>query len=105
MLELHPEAAAELEAAVDWLEDERPGYGALLFGEVRQKIAQAATYPHSGDPVAGFEDKHEVRAYTLARFRYRVITAQVSGAPLVIAVAHTSREPSYWRDRIGAPPR
>ena len=100
MLGLHPEALAELEAAVAWLEEERPGHGDLLFDEVRQRVAQASTLPESGAPVLGFEARYDVRAYTLDRFRYRVVTASVAGSALVVAVAHMSREPGYWRERL-----
>lgn len=100
MLPFHPEAGAELEAAVAWVEEERAGHGDVLLGDVGKKVAQATVLPESGAPVLGFEDRYDVRAYTLGRFRYRVITAVVSGSPAVIAVAHMSREPGYWRDRI-----
>mgnify|MGYP000588423848 CR=1 FL=1 len=81
MLPFHPDAGAELEAAVAWHEEERPGHGDLLFGDVGKKVAQAMSFPESGAPVVGFESRNDVRAYTLERFRYRVITAVVLGSP------------------------
>jgi len=100
LLELHPEAVEELEAAVAWHNRERLGYGDLLFDELRKRVAQATRFPRSGAPVVGFEPGYDVRSYSLRRFAYRVITAVVNGTPLVVAVAHTSREPSYWRERL-----
>ena len=90
MLPFHPEAGAELEAAVTWLEEEQPGHGDLLFNDVSKKVAQATAFPESGAPVHGFDARNDVRAYTLGRFRYRVITAVVSGSPAVVAVARTA---------------
>ncbi|MCA9708275.1 MAG: hypothetical protein KDK70_20660 [Myxococcales bacterium] len=99
-LPAHPEALFELNQAVAWHEHERPGYGALLFAEVERKVAQAARLPRSGAPLPGFEAHHDVRKYVVRRFRYLVITALVDERLRVIAVAHTSREPGYWRDRL-----
>ena len=101
LLELHPEALEELEAAVAWHNRERAGRGDLLYEEVQRRVAQATRFPRSGAPVAGFDARYDVRSYGLRRLPYRVITAVVSRAPLVIAIAHTRREPAYWRDRLG----
>lgn len=100
LLELHPEAVEELEAAVAWHNRERPGHGDLLYDEVRRRVMQATRLPRSGAPVAGFDARYDVRSYGLRRFPDRVITAVVSGAPLVVAITHTRREPAYWRDRL-----
>ena len=100
LLELRPEAVEELEAAVAWHSRERAGRGDLLYDEIRRRVAQATRFPRSGAPVVGLEARYDVRSYSLRRFRYRVITALVSGKPLLVAVAHTSREPTYWRARL-----
>lgn len=67
-LRLHPTALVELDEAVDYLEEQREGFGALLFDEVTQRIAQAARWPRSGGPVAGFAERHDVRQYVVERF-------------------------------------
>lgn len=59
-LPFHPEAVEELDDAVAWHESERAGYGALLFGEVTRRVAQAAMFPRSGTPASGFEARHDV---------------------------------------------
>ena len=100
LLELHPEAVEELEAAVVWHNHERPGNGDRLYDEIRRRVTQATRFPKSGAPVAGFDARYDVRSYGLRRFPYLVITAVVSGAPLVVAIAHARREPAYWRDRL-----
>ena len=99
-LRLHPAALVELDEAVDYLEARRAGFGALLFDEVTRRIAQAARWPSSGPPVAGFAERHDVRQFVVKRFRYVVVTALVRGERLVVAVAHTSRRPGYWRERL-----
>jgi cell division protein FtsL len=50
--------------------------------------------------VLGFDAQYDVRKLVVNRFRYVLITAIVESALMVIAVAHTSRAPGYWRDRL-----
>lgn len=99
-LRLHPAALVELDEAVDYLEEQREGFGALLFDEVTQRVAQAARWPRSGAPVAGFEERLDVRQYVVKRFRYLVVTAIIRDERLVVSIAHTSRKPGYWRKRL-----
>jgi toxin ParE1/3/4 len=99
-LRFHPAALDELDAAVDYHEAERAGYGALLFAEATERVGQAARLPRSGVRVEGFDAALDVRLFALRRFRYVVITARVRDERFVVAVAHTSREPSYWRERL-----
>ena len=100
-LRLHPAALAELDDAVRYLEDQRRGFGVLLFDDIERRVAQAARWPRSGAPIAGFAEQHDVRQFVVKRFRYLVITAVVGEERLVVAIAHTSRRPGYWRSRIG----
>jgi plasmid stabilization system protein ParE len=100
-LRLHPDALVELGDAVTYLERERAGLGAALFAEITQRVAQASRWPRSGAPTAGFAAQHDVRQFALTRFRYLVITAVVRDERVVVAIAHTSREPGYWRERVG----
>lgn len=100
LLLIHPEAYIELDQAMEWHERERVGYGIALLDEVVCQIEQAARFPRSGARVRGFEARYDVRKYVVRRFRYVVINAIVDGELKVIAVAHTSREPGYWRDRL-----
>lgn len=99
-LPFHPDALVELDHAVAWHEHERAGYGSILFDEVVRKVEQAARFPQSGAPVLGFDARHDVRKLVVSRFRYVLITALVEDELTVIAVAHTSRAPGYWRDRL-----
>ena len=100
LLELHPEAAAELEAAVLFHDQERPGHGRLLLEEVGRRVAQAGRLARSGAPVTGFAPERDVRCHLVRRFHYRIVTALVRGNRVVIAIPHTSREPDYWRGRL-----
>lgn len=100
MLRFHPEALDEFDAAVAWHEQERDGRGTMLLRNVVKRVAQAARFPRSGAPVAGFDAHHDVRQFVLRRLPYVVITASIMGERMVVAVAHTSKRPGYWRSRF-----
>ena len=93
------EAAAELAAAAELIEAERPGYGPLLLEEYARKLQQIARFPLSGAKVLGSESDPSLRSFSLGPFRYVVIVAAMD-EPVAVAVAHTSREPGYWTGRL-----
>lgn len=99
-LPFEPGAAEELEAAADWYERERSGYGTLFLSEVRGTVNRAARFPQSGTRVPGFNLDRDVRRFALRRFPYSIVTALVDSQRAVVAVAHARRRPGYWKDRL-----
>lgn len=99
-LSFHPAALDELDAAVAWHENERPGRGARLFDSVARRVLQAARFPNGGPPIAGFPDHNDVRQFVVKHAPYVLVTALIRGQRMVVAVAHTSRAPGYWRERL-----
>ena len=99
-LPFEADAADELEAAASWYERERAGHGDLFASAVRRTVDRAARFPHSGIRAHGFDRERDVRRFSVLRFPYSVVTAIVNGRRAVIAVAHASREPGYWYDRV-----
>lgn len=100
MLPVHPEASEELDSAVALYESERPGTGLKLLLSVRRRIELASRFPVIGSSVRGFEARFDVRHQVVKRFPFVVITARIRGERMVVAVAHTRREPGYWKKRI-----
>lgn len=99
----HPEAAAELDSAIDWYA-RRGRVTALEFvGEVEASIRRIADWPTSGQPYAGRESAPTVlRTTRVKRFPYRVVYL-IDGTDIVIfAYAHDRRRPGYWRHRVEA---
>ena len=91
----HPEAALEMVEEAAYLERQLPGYGSLFLdtaASLRDKIASfPLMYP---------EKMRGVRFCTMPVFRY-VMPYHVKGDEIfVLAYAHTSRRPGYWRDRL-----
>lgn len=94
------DAADELEAAATWYERERTGHGDLFASAVRRTVDRAARFPQSGTRAHGLDRERDVRRFSVLRFPYSVVTAIVDGRRAVVAVAHASREPGYWYDRV-----
>tara|TARA_B100001750_G_scaffold176402_1_gene144631 strand:- start:161 stop:469 length:309 start_codon:yes stop_codon:yes gene_type:complete len=96
----HPEARAELVAAIRYHEAERPGYGAKFRDEARAVIERASELPGVGQRERGYPDGLDVRAFQFDLFPYAVIVVVEEDELLVVAVAHGRRFPGYWRTRL-----
>ncbi|MGQ0847085.1 MAG: type II toxin-antitoxin system RelE/ParE family toxin [Sporichthyaceae bacterium] len=58
--------------------------------------------PHRS--LAGLPGDVPVRSAPVRRFPYRIVYLVHDDAIRVLAVAHTRREPRYWRDRVEPEP-
>lgn len=90
------EATRELEAAVAFYDSEHLGLGRDFALEVQRLCDRIAE-----SPLAGVEVRPDIRRRTLRRFPYSILYAVESEEVLVIAVAHQSRRPGYWEQRVG----
>jgi toxin ParE1/3/4 len=81
--------------AADFYDLERPGLGTEFLDEIEQTMLEVLTYPKSSPVVLG-----HVRKRTVTRFPYSVVYSARAGGIYVSAVAHNSRRPFYWRDRV-----
>ena len=93
------EAAEEAIEAAAWYERERPGLGVefdqavnaaldLLEDEVVPLVAMPGNTSAKG-----------AKRLMLSRFPYDVVVRRLPGEIVVVAVAHQSRRPGYWRRR------
>jgi toxin ParE1/3/4 len=94
-VEFHEEASAEYDAAFDWYLD-RSAEAALDFdAEVGRALGDIASAPHRW--AAG---PHSTRRYLLLRFPYILVYREQASHIQIVAVAHTSRRPAFWRNRL-----
>lgn len=92
--EFHPEAEQEfIEAAVHY-ETKVTGLGERFGAEVNRVIELLLDNPKIGASV-----EEEIRHFVLRHFPHSVIYAEASGILFILAIAHGSREPGYWRSR------
>ncbi|MEP6946604.1 MAG: type II toxin-antitoxin system RelE/ParE family toxin [Acidobacteriota bacterium] len=92
---IHPEAEAEFEAAADFYNEREAGLGDDLYDEVFATIDRIIEYPNSWPPYS-----NRARRCLCNRFPYSVIYRHAAAELTIYAVAHQSRKPGYWKDRL-----
>ncbi len=93
------DAEEELRAAIAWYEGQRPGLGVALLAEVQRAIDLIKNVPAVGVQIPRVQTRYETRRIPLRRFPYVVVYRERAEVSQVIAFAHTSRKPGYWRSR------
>ncbi len=93
--EFHPEAEQELCEAASRYESEVSELGLRFVDEVERVIRLLLEQPQLGSRL-----DDELRHFVLRRFPFSVVYAVVSDVVYVVAVAHGSRVPGYWRPRV-----
>jgi plasmid stabilization system protein ParE len=88
-------AREEFLEAVAFYEGEARGLGTEFIDEFERALELIATNPHLGPH---FEA--ETRRKLLRRFPFQIIYEVGRDELLVVAVAHLSRRPGYWQDRL-----
>jgi toxin ParE1/3/4 len=100
-LRYHPEARAELRAAMRISEEERPGRGIALQELVRRIERRVLKVPRSAPRWLRLPTPFEVRKAVVHRTPYFVVYIILPDQIVIVAIAHSRKEPGYWRDRLG----
>jgi plasmid stabilization system protein ParE len=87
-------AQQELDEAVSFYNLQAEGLGNSFLIEAVAAIERIRRYPAGWHPLGS-----EVRRCRLRRFPYGLIYRVENDDVLIIAVAHSHRQPFYWRDR------
>jgi len=94
-VDIHAHARAEAAAATEWYRDEAGEDVALRFAaRIASALRVTAEWPRRAPARADGS-----RALRVDDFPYVVLFDVHDDHVLVLAFAHTSREPGYWRDR------
>ena len=95
-VDLHEEAAAEYDAAFDWYLARSPDAALKFDAEFDRALVQVAQAPQRWA-----SGSHNTRRFLLRKFPFLLIYRERSAGEIqVVAVAHTSRRPGYWKERI-----
>src|SRR5262245_51185894 len=94
------EAVEELESAAQWYEARREDLGIDFVRDVREALLRIASRPHTWPAAPNVPEHLHVRRFVLRRFPYAVVFADLANEIRVLAIAHTSREPGFWRGRL-----
>jgi plasmid stabilization system protein ParE len=93
-LVFRPAAQTEFDDSVAWYESQQSGLGNDFVARVQQVIDTIANHPDRYPIV--YDD---VREAVVSRFPFCVYYRVKSDRLVVIAVFHTSRNPSIWQGR------
>jgi plasmid stabilization system protein ParE len=96
-LQVSEPASQELAAAVRWYEERRRGWGGRLFDAVSRTFDLIEQHPEIGSPRRG---RRAVRQLAVRGFPYFVVYRTRPDDSYVVALAHASRRPGYWTDRL-----
>ena len=91
----HPDAKREMREAAEFYDLERRGLGIEFLDAVGRTMRQVIEHPESSPVVLG-----QVRKCKVTRFPHSVVYSVRDGGVFVSAVAHNSRRPFYWQDRL-----
>jgi toxin ParE1/3/4 len=95
--ELHPEANAEIGEALAHYRQEAPVY---VVDDLDAKIESALTEIASHPERYSHWEGTPARKYVLPRFPYVIFYLNRTDGVQIVALAHTSRSPGYWKSRI-----
>jgi len=90
-------AESELEEATDYYNERQAGLGTEFVQEFRRALDLVLKWPAAWLRVARTTSARRIQ---LDRFPYRVIYQIVDNEIIVVAIAHTKRRATYWRDRL-----
>lgn len=88
-------ADLELVEAAEYYDAQQPGVGKAFLDTVREAGERIQQNPDRWP----FYEK-PVRSYRLLPFPYRLFYRDLPDRIQVVAVAHLSRRPGYWKDRL-----
>ncbi|MGE3466540.1 MAG: type II toxin-antitoxin system RelE/ParE family toxin [Pyrinomonadaceae bacterium] len=91
----HPEALAENIAAGRYYERQAIGLGRRYFDVIEKSARRIGNNPDLF-PILDAP----FRRLVILEFRYSLIYSIESDSALIVAVAHQSREPGYWKERL-----
>jgi len=98
-LRIDQQAEAELRAAISWYERERVGLGDEFWAEIQQMLRTIADHPDVGGKVQRVRVRGGARRLPLRRFPYFIVYRDQPEYLEVVAFAHQSRRPGYWKTR------
>jgi plasmid stabilization system protein ParE len=90
----HPAAAAEVDDAVQWYAERSPVAARTFTAEVTACVERVAEAPDRWPSYV-----HGSRRYLFPHFPFSLIYRVRNGEIEIVAVAHHSRRPGYWRSR------
>jgi len=93
-VDFHPDAVIEGEKANAWYSHQNPAAASAFMVEPDSAISAITEAPFRWRRYL-----FGTRRYLLRRFPYSVVYRAKPEGILIVAIAHGSRKPGYWKDR------
>lgn len=97
---IEPPAERELHEAVLWYEEQSPGLGRDFMYEFKAAVKKIVAAPERFAFCEFLPKSKNIRRILLGRFSYLILYKVMSNEVRIVAVAHTSRGPGYWKGII-----
>ncbi len=97
---LSTEADVELAETAGFYDERQGGLGAAFISEFVKATQLIQQFPSLGRPIGT-----RMRRVLTNRFPYAIVYLEYRDEFLVVAIAHTSRKPGYWKSRMTHDPR
>ena len=88
-------AEIEVDEAVSWYQKQSEDQDLNFLDELIRAIRLITAYPQIASEI-----EPDIRIFFLSRFPYSLIYGIEGNSIVIIALAHQSREPGYWADRV-----
>jgi len=94
-VEVDPQAIEEAAAARDWYAARSPAAAEAFASEIAQGFTVIGEQPQMYPTYL-----RDTRRYLLKKFPYLIVFRQHNDRIQVLAIAHGSRGPRFWRERL-----
>jgi plasmid stabilization system protein ParE len=88
-------ASEELSEALTWYRDRSPQVAEELWLRIQDARRSILLYPLASPLI-----ERRVRRFILSGFPYDMVYVVLDNEVLIVAYAHHSREPLYWKSRL-----
>lgn len=88
-------AESEFSEAAAHYEEAEPTLGEVFVEHITRSITYISDNPQIGNSIG-----KRTRKISLSKFPYNLIYVVSGDAIVIVAIAHHSRKPIYWRDRL-----
>ncbi len=92
----HPAAQLEVDEATAYYRFNNPAVSRNFLDEMSKIILEIRAAPHR----LPFESGTRIQRRVFRRFPYKLLYRNDSQEIYILAIAHTSRRPGYWKSRI-----
>jgi plasmid stabilization system protein ParE len=88
-------ASIELSQAMTWYRERSPRTAENLWLRIQDARRSILLFPHAAPRIG-----QTARRFILSGFPYDLIYCVLPEEILIVALAHHSRHPDYWKDRL-----